>query len=259
MKIVNILVLFILLVSCQKAKKPEPYYLNAKECLETYKLDGHSQHFTDDQPFVVNVFIHELVPDSMRYPMAIYDSMIVNLNRIYSLSNISFYLTGVECCDPQEFIGTTSIVRYSTKHNKKKALNIYVIPDDSLDYRGGAVSVPGTACAIQRSWLATSTAAHEFGHMQGLKHIHEKDKTSGYNVIFGDAICDTPSPSEDLFSLPDCVRKLLGKTTEESQILLTNVMGYSYHLCRINLTPVQAARIRLTYELNDELRACIRI
>ena len=248
------LVILIGFVSCTRTPEVLPY-MTLKECLEVYKLDG--THFADDAHLVVNVVFNELLVDSMRYPMEVYDSVISNLNQTYALANISYRLKAVNCCNPVPYITVTSISKYAKQYNDPKALNIYILPDDTLDYRGASVSIPSIACGIQRAWIGTSTACHELGHMQGLKHIHEPDKTNKYNIKYGDQICDTPSPTEDHLELPDCFRKLFDKTTDESLVILRNTMSYSFYICRTNLTLIQAAKIRLAYELNTELKGCI--
>lgn len=234
---------------------PDQLSMTLGECLEVYKLDGTS--FDDHTHLVVNVVIHELLEDSMRYPMFVYDSLIANLSRTFELSNISYRLKTVNCCKVVPYMTVTSIAKYASLTNDPKALNLYILPDDTLDYRGAAVGVPSTTCAIQRAWIGTSTACHEFGHMQGLKHIHEPDKTNGYNIVYGDQICDTPSPSEGGIPFSECFKKLFHKTDQESLVLLTNIMSYSNYICRQNITLVQAAKVRLSYEMSERLNATI--
>lgn len=253
---IRVLVLMMLFFSCQEPMSiPDKLSMTLGECLETYKLDGSS--FGEETHLVVNVTVHELLEDSMRYPMHIYDSLVSKLSNTYELANISYRLKAVNCCRTMPYMTVTSISKYAAFNNDKNSLNLYILPDDTLDYRGAAVGIPSTTCAIQRAWIGTSTACHEFGHMQGLKHIHEPDKTDGYNIIYGDQICDTPSPDDTGLPLTECFKKLLHKTDAESTIILNNIMSYSYYICRTNITLVQAARIRLAYEMNNELKATI--
>lgn len=250
-----ILFLFVFISCSEPMSIPDQLSMSLGECLEVYKLDGSS--FDEHTHLIVNVVIHELLEDSMRYPMAVYDSLISKLSKTYELSNVSYRLKAVNCCKVVPYMTVTSIAKYASFTNDPKALNLYILPDDTLDYRGAAVGIPSTTCAIQRAWIGTSTACHEFGHMQGLKHIHEPDKTDGYNVIFGDQICDTPSPDDSDIPFSDCFRKLLHKTDKESLILLNNIMSYSHYICRQNITLVQAAKVRLSYELSERLNATI--
>lgn len=127
---------------------------------------------------------------------------------------------------------------------------ITIILYDDIDYKysGIAKEIPSTVIGVQKDILnVKETLTHEMGHALGLKHIFELDHTNGYNIHYGDQICDTPSLNIMDYRTSNCKYNSNYKYTEEElKIIIPNYLNYSFDSsdCRRYFTPQQSLAMR---------------
>ncbi len=157
------------------------------------------------------------------------------------------------------------VIHHAKYYNKPGVFTMYVYGNDQLDIdgnesniKGSAIGIPSRAFGIQAEFINSSTISHEFFHCIGLYHTHEPDNTDGYNVEYGDKVCDTPSftSSSDVVD-GDC--NYMGPQILDTTKIVCNIMSYSYPHCRNCLTDAQIARIRYVIHESDNLKLCFGI
>jgi hypothetical protein len=169
------------------------------------------------------------------------------LNDKFKSEGIFFDVTKKDVSRLTEF-NIRNFNKDADKYDEKGYITIILYDDKNDAFNGIAKEIPSTIIGVQKSVLNDrQTLTHEMGHALGLKHIFEKDHTDGYNLTYGDNICDTPSFNIMDLSTHQCVHKAPHKYTEEElSVIIPNYLNYSFEKddCRKSFTPQQSLSMR---------------
>lgn len=247
--------------------------MNMVDCSVDYPYSLNELYFGQSQSLVFRVrfvfFTDGQAPVDYRAAAA---NAIARLNIDYEPVGISFTADNViEIQDPEAYRGMGHYHRYIFKYYMPSYLNVFVFPN-SMEPRisGAAVGIPGTSMAIKSFFLDKSTISHEFGHMFGLYHTHERDTSKIKNSYkTGDYICDTPNADKfaDAGNIglmgevdDNCIiTASIGLSADEEGLLVENIMSYSRLNCRCCFTQDQIDRIKWTIENSHDLRQSLRV
>lgn len=195
------------------------------------------------------------------------DSAIADINRTYVHGRIKVKKNKVNIIvDSDKKYDMPSFVKHGVQLHEPGNITCFVYADRqdnfSEDYKyavGLSKGIASNWFAVRYKYLQTSTTAHELGHCLGLRHIDTPDKSNGYNVIFGDKVCDTPS-ADSLFNKVSYNCAYISSeayTQHEKNVLTRNLMAWIPEVCRIDITDGQFALIRFQLHNNSDLRKTI--
>lgn len=241
------------------------YNVDSKDCA-VYKLDRFT--FNDTSTLVYRVYIHQMYADSLKIPLEVFQLIFDSIGAGLKEEHIELEAIGTSAGNywiQHKIIDSVDLMPIkkidilnfeSFAINKKKALNLYIVPDQDSNYRGNATpDIPNMNCAVQRQYIYTSTI-HELLHSMGCLHTYEEDGTNGLNTETGDKVCDTHS-CPPLKDIKFCTYTIPGLDKKSSEILMCNLMSDSPTVCKRTITKGQGARIKKMIEYNPNLRQCV--
>lgn len=204
------------------------------------------------------------------------DTQLKNLNKIYTVADISFYRYDEPNYIDDSYFADFSITNEEfllSKNDVPKVMNVFCLPKIVENY--DAYYNPKSDCIFIRAEhiINSSTFPHEVGHFFGLLHTHGKTNGGSTDELVdrdidkdnngrpdceetGDDCCDTPADPNlgaskyKHLCTKDCSLSYQDEVKDpEGNIyhpLVDNLMSYNQHkYCRKNFTKDQIDRIRI--------------
>ncbi|NJL74260.1 MAG: hypothetical protein HC892_03665 [Saprospiraceae bacterium] len=201
------------------------------------------------------------------------ENAIVNTNAFFKEAGMEFFL-----CNGVRLINDNDLSSYNALEDEFKLISRYNVPNVINVYFAAQTLVGEDApvcgytylpssrspdiVVINNSCATTKTLPHELGHYFGLFHSHGKsncgkitdelvDKSNCQTA--GDDVCDTPA-DPNLRQGSNCETFIIDRNCNYTGTLkdqtgnlfvpdVTNIMSYSYDVCRTRFTAEQAARM----------------
>jgi hypothetical protein len=244
-----------LFVTCNKQHNK-----TTTDCGNAYEFQDAS--FNKDLTLYANIKFFFLKDSLAKDDSILVKNALLLLNKQMEITNKQFKL------DTIEFIGSrykdqmVSFRSLARNYNKENSFNVYVYDSIQPDYSGDrrniraeAADIPSKTIAIRYQFLNTSTLTHEILHCVGLYHIHQPDPTDGYNVDYGDLVCDTRS-IVDVTEYVDGDCNYIGPSDPKSDTTHyeCNIMTYIKESCRSCITDGQIRRINRIIHDSEDLR-----
>jgi len=149
---------------------------------------------------------------------------------------------------------------HSVLFSERRALTVFVYPASTrATFAGMAAKIPSYSFCIKENYIysAPNILTHEMGHVLGLYHTHQPDKSSnGFTTTTGDRVCDTPKSINLLDTVnSDCE---LNSYMNVERVIIENYMSYVPDHCRKNFTKGQLKRIKWSIENSRDLISALR-
>ena len=245
--------LILLFFTCNKHEE-----VSSTDCGSYY--DFQDTYFDKQKVYTAKVKIFIFKDSLSTKDSVLINNSILLLNQLLEITNKQFKLDTIELLDTVHWEDMPSFRKIAKKHNKKDVFNLYIysnyqpnFPEEKQNVRGEAGGIPSKTIAIREIYLNTSTLAHEMLHCLGLRHVDQPDYTDGYNVKYGDLVCDTRAiPSMDDFVDGDCNYIGPNEPTIDTSHYECNIMTPIKPTCRKCITDGQLDRLnRVIYDSDD--------
>lgn len=149
---------------------------------------------------------------------------------------------------------------HSVLFSERRSLTVFVYPASTrATFAGMAAKIPSYSFCIKENYIYSdpNILTHEMGHVLGLYHTHQPDKSSdGFTTTTGDKVCDTPKSANLLGKInSDCEAN---SYMNVERVIIENHMSYVPDHCRKNFTEGQLRRIKWSIENSRDLISALR-